>query len=165
MKNEVLLRMSWGTHWELGKTLRTWWEHLENFFTSKFSYLLFCNPTYRNEIGTANRWGTTKSKPPRPIIMISQSETLSSSQIIFNKLFPKPAFYYPRQSVTLCWAKIIFLSQTGIFWLFSSNFHMLGQILRTTEDSLRGKIHVYESCSLGVSLVIYTSILGVPVSS
>jgi hypothetical protein len=76
--------------------------------------------------------------------MIGHLETLSSSQIIFNKLFPPGAqpwcaIYQPRQSVTLCWAKIIFLSQTGIFWLFSSNFHMLGQILSTTGDSLRGK--------------------------
>jgi hypothetical protein len=34
---------------------------------------------YFLETGTANRWGTTNSKPPGPIIMIGQSETLSSS--------------------------------------------------------------------------------------
>jgi hypothetical protein len=34
-----------------------------------------------------NRWGTTNSKPPGPIIMTSQSKTLSSSQIIFIALF------------------------------------------------------------------------------
>ncbi len=33
------------------------------FFTSKFSYVPFCNPTHKTETGTANRWGTTNSKP------------------------------------------------------------------------------------------------------
>jgi len=33
------------------------------FFTSKFSYLLFCNPTHKAETGTTHRWGTTNSKP------------------------------------------------------------------------------------------------------
>jgi hypothetical protein len=41
------------------------------FFTSKFSYVLFCNPTRKTEIGTTNTWGTTNSKPPRPIIYIN----------------------------------------------------------------------------------------------
>jgi len=49
------------------------------FFTSKFSFVLFGNPTNKTETGVANRWGTTNNKPPGPIIMMSQSETLSSS--------------------------------------------------------------------------------------
>jgi hypothetical protein len=48
-------------------------------FTSKFSYVLFCNPTYKTETGTANRWGTTNSKPLGRIIMMGQSATLSRS--------------------------------------------------------------------------------------
>ncbi len=48
-------------------------------FTSKFSYVLFYNPTHKTETGTTKRWGTTNSKPPGQIIMIDQSETLSSS--------------------------------------------------------------------------------------
>jgi hypothetical protein len=55
------------------------------FFTSKFSYSLFFNPTH--ETGTAYRWGTTISKPPEPISMMGESETLSNSQIIFIALF------------------------------------------------------------------------------
>jgi hypothetical protein len=51
---------------------------LSMFFTSKFSYVLFCNPTNKSETGTANRWGTTNNKPPGPIIMMGQSETLST---------------------------------------------------------------------------------------
>jgi hypothetical protein len=48
------------------------------FFTSKFSYLFFSNPANKTETGTPNRWGTTNSKPPGPIIMMDQSETLSA---------------------------------------------------------------------------------------
>jgi hypothetical protein len=56
------------------------------FFTSNFSYVLFCNPTNKTETGTKDRLGTSNNKPPGPIIMMSQSETLSSSWIIFIKL-------------------------------------------------------------------------------
>ncbi len=52
------------------------------FFTAKFSYLLFCNPSHKSETGIANRWGTSNSKPPGPIIMMGRSESLSSSEII-----------------------------------------------------------------------------------
>ncbi len=71
------------------------WEHLQRcsvchsakiFFTSQFSYVLFCNPTHKTETGATNRWGTTYSKPPGRIIMISQTETLSSSYFIFITL-------------------------------------------------------------------------------
>jgi hypothetical protein len=72
--------------WSKRRTL----EHLQQcsvsgpaklFFTSKFSYVLFCNPTNKTKTGTAN------SKPPGPIIMMGRSETLSSSYIIFITLF------------------------------------------------------------------------------
>jgi hypothetical protein len=52
------------------------------FFTSKFSYLLFSNLTHKTETGTTNWSGTTNSKPPGSIIMIGQSEMLTTSQII-----------------------------------------------------------------------------------
>ncbi len=42
-------------------------------------YLLFATPPHKTETGTPNGWGTTNSKPPGPIIMMSQSETLSSN--------------------------------------------------------------------------------------
>jgi hypothetical protein len=51
-------------------------------FTSKFSYLLFCNPSHKSETGIANRWGTSNSEPPGPIIMMGRSETLTSIEII-----------------------------------------------------------------------------------
>jgi hypothetical protein len=45
-------------------------------FRDKCSYLLFCNPTHKNEPGTANRLGTTNSKPPGPIIMMFNEKPL-----------------------------------------------------------------------------------------
>jgi hypothetical protein len=74
---------------------------------SKFSYLLFCNPTHKTETGILNRWGTTTNRqPPGPIIMILQSETLRSSQIIFVTLFCSVAqrccaFHQPRQTFAI----------------------------------------------------------------
>jgi hypothetical protein len=49
------------------------------FFTSKFSFILFYNPTYKTKTGTAYRWETTNSKPPGPIRVFGQSQTGSSS--------------------------------------------------------------------------------------
>jgi hypothetical protein len=57
------------------------------FFTTKVSYVLFCNPTNKTETGTSNRWGTTNSKPHGPIIMMGQSKTRTSTQIIFITFF------------------------------------------------------------------------------
>jgi hypothetical protein len=98
------------------------------FFTSKFNYLIFCNPTHKTETGIANRWGTTNSEPPAPIIMIGQSKTLSGSHIIFITLFcagahPCCAFYQPQQILQCCWAKTGFLSETGRFWLLFIEFY------------------------------------------
>jgi hypothetical protein len=53
------------------------------FFTSKFRYLIFGNPTHKTETGTANRWGgVTNSKPPVLITIMGQLETLSSNQVM-----------------------------------------------------------------------------------
>jgi hypothetical protein len=104
------------------------------FFTSKLSYLFFSNPA-----NTPNRWGTTNSKPPGPIIMMGQSETLISSQITFITLFSAGAercCAYYQQPVELCGAKTIFMSQTGIFGLSSSNFTVQDHFLSTTRHIL-----------------------------
>ncbi len=65
----------------------------------------------------------TNSNPPKPIIMMGQSETLISSEIVFITLFSARthtywAFYQPLRIVPLYRAKTIFLSQTGIFLTF-----------------------------------------------
>jgi hypothetical protein len=43
----------------------------KKFRTSKFSYLLFSNPTHKtkSKAGSAYMWETTNSNPPGPIIM------------------------------------------------------------------------------------------------
>jgi hypothetical protein len=68
------------------------------------------NLTHETETGTADRWGITNNKPPEPITMIGQSETLSSSQIIFITLFSGgaqccSACYQPPQTLQLCGAQ------------------------------------------------------------
>ncbi len=47
------------------------------YFRSKLSYVLFCNSTHETGTWIANRWETSNSKPPGPIIVMGQSETLS----------------------------------------------------------------------------------------
>jgi hypothetical protein len=74
----------------------------------------FCNPTHKTETGTANRWETTSSKPPGPIIMINQSETVTRSLFVVavpftsrqtpphtlcNYAEPKPRFLEPNQHI------------------------------------------------------------------
>ncbi len=90
------------------------WDPAEIFFTSKFSYLLFCNPTHETETMTVNRWGTTNSKPPGPIIMIDQSKSGSIIQIIFITLSSRQVHKRKR--------KTMFMSQTGICWLLFIQF-------------------------------------------
>jgi len=63
------------------------------FFTSKFIYFIFCNPTHKIETLITNRWGTTNSKPLGPIIMMDQLETLKKCQIVIIALFPTNAQY------------------------------------------------------------------------
>jgi len=48
---------------------------------------IFCNPTQKTKIGTANRWETSNSNPLRPIISIVDWKIGNSSQIIFITLF------------------------------------------------------------------------------
>jgi hypothetical protein len=60
---------------------------MQKYFSHpSFSYLLICNPTHKTETWTANKWGTTSSKPPGPIIMMGRSETLIDSQVLFITL-------------------------------------------------------------------------------
>jgi hypothetical protein len=58
----------------------------QKYLTFKSSYLLFSNLTHKTETGTANSWEIINSKAQGPVIMIGQSETGSTSQIIFITL-------------------------------------------------------------------------------
>ncbi len=105
--------------------------------TYKFTYVLFCNPTHKTEIGTVNRWGTTNSKPPGRIIMMSQiRNTVQRLDHIYYTLFCRciallrfvssmVKHFLPAMAARtqLCEAKTIFLSQTSILWIFFINFY------------------------------------------
>jgi hypothetical protein len=56
---------------------------MRRFLTSKFCFY-FPNPTHNAKNCTTNRWDTTNNKPAGPLIMISQSETGSSSLLDQN---------------------------------------------------------------------------------
>ncbi len=71
-----------------------------------------------------NRLGSTNSEPPGPIIMMNQSQTLTSSQIVFITSFCAGvqrccAFHQPQQTPRLCWAK------PACFHFSSSNFNLV----------------------------------------
>jgi hypothetical protein len=91
LTNVVYKRISNGAQYV---TLHKYFPH------PSWGLILFCNPTQKTETRTANRLGTTNSKPPGPIIMMDQSETPTTSQIIFIRLFSVGAqrvcaFYQP----------------------------------------------------------------------
>jgi hypothetical protein len=76
---------------------------LQKYFSHPgFIYFFSCTLTDTTETETANRCETTNSKPPGRIIMIGQSETGRSSEIVFITLsfttysFVAP-FYQPQQ--------------------------------------------------------------------
>ncbi len=113
------------------------------FFTSKFSYLLFSNPTHKTETGrTANRWGTTNSKPcgtnhyDGPIRNTQQHSdqfiTLISRFTEFLCLLPATT-----KTVQLCGAKKLFFWAKPAFFDFSSSNCTVGDhIVSTTGDAL-----------------------------
>ncbi len=86
--------------------------------TSKFSYLLFSNPTCKTPTGTANGWEeTTNSNPPGPIKLSNRST--AGGRLCCG-------FYWPLHLVRKCWVKTILLSQTIMFWLFFIKFSFAG---------------------------------------
>jgi len=106
----------------------------KNVFTSKFSYLLFCNPTHNTETGTANRWATTYWEPATPIIIAGQSETLIISQTLFITLFSAGAqhccvFTSHRNLCNYAEPKLFSWAKPAYFNFSSSNFIVPDQIL------------------------------------
>jgi hypothetical protein len=91
-----------------------------------------CNPTTQNWTRWGFRYvGTTNNKPPGAIIMIGQSKTGNSSQVVFITLFCVAGAqfccdcYQPQLNELSTYAggrNIIFLSHTGICWLVFIRF-------------------------------------------
>jgi len=109
---------------------------LQKYFPHpSWGIILFCNPTHKTETRTANRWGTTNSKPPGPIIMMGQSQTPTTSQIVFIRLFSVRAqcccVFLPATVKLRNYAEpkpfwTIFMSETGIIWLFFIQLYRVG---------------------------------------
>jgi hypothetical protein len=112
---------------------------------SKFSCFFFPgNPTNKTETGTAHKWGTTNSKPPRPIIIIDLLEVLSLSPVQFITLvfWGAHPFVAPFTSHAklhefgvekpISGAKLAYFT---VF--FAINFTVWSHILSTTGDAVR----------------------------
>jgi hypothetical protein len=120
-------------------------DHANMFFTSKFHYGFFSNPTHKTETGTADTWGTTNRKPSGPIIMMGANQKQGAvvrSYLLHSFLQVHTVaapFYQSPQTVQSCWAKTtVFLNQTGMFSLFVIQFYSCkGHILSTPGDALR----------------------------
>jgi hypothetical protein len=112
----------------------------KHFSHPSFVVYFFATPTYKTEMWTANRWGTTNSKPPGPIIIMKGPirNTLSASSHI---TFITP-FHQPLQSVQFHWVKL------ACFWLFFIQFYFAGS-------------HIEHSCTCSEDIkTLWIQILG-----
>ncbi len=101
----------------------------------------FCNPAKKTETGIANRWGTTNSKPARPIIMMGQSENWAAVTSCFLHCFMQVhAFAVPFTSYRKLWnysePKPFSSAKPACFYFSSSNFAVQDHILSTAGDAL-----------------------------
>jgi hypothetical protein len=95
-------------------------------------------PPIKLKLGPANRRATTNSKPPGPIIMMTQSETLSSSQsdhhiyctLLWRCRAMRIELCYYAEPKPFCWAK------PARFDFSSSNCNLQDSILSTAGDAL-----------------------------
>jgi hypothetical protein len=115
---------------------------------------LFGTPPIKTERGTLKTSETTNSKPPGPIIMMTQSETLIGSQVIFITLFSagarrcSSAIYWCNYAKPkrFCWAK------QAYFDISSSNFIVHDDYIlsRTAGDALE-----YINFKYPISILLY----------
>jgi hypothetical protein len=103
---------------------------VEKKFTSKFSYLLFCNPTHKTETGTGKCGGNTNSKPPGLINHYDGPFKNNDPQAyrIYDTLFCRctqlPRLLPSHRKVyNYAEPKPFCLSQTDIFSLFFIQFY------------------------------------------
>jgi hypothetical protein len=115
------------------------WLYKNYFSTSKFSYLLFCNPIHKTETGTAKIGGEStnnKTTWTNHYDSLNQrhwaavrSYSLHSFQQVQNRT---PFTSHSKQTVQLCWAKTIFTwAKPACFDFSSSNFTVQDHILNT----------------------------------
>jgi hypothetical protein len=115
------------------------------FFTSKFSHVLFCNPTHKTEAGAANRWGgrLIVNHMDESLWWANQKHWaavrsyLLHSFVQVHTVLLSLLLSHEERYTQMCGPETIFLSQTGICWISSSNFTMQDHILSTAGDTLR----------------------------
>jgi hypothetical protein len=86
--------------------------------TSKFSYLLFCNPTHITEMRTLNRWELLIANHlDHSWWLANQKQGSSVKSYLLHSFLACAhlccAFYQPQQTEPKCRGKTIFLSHTG----------------------------------------------------
>jgi hypothetical protein len=91
---------------------------------------IFCNSTHKIETGIANRWGTTNSKPPGPIVMMEPIRTT-----LFCNAHHWTAFHLPPQTNKYL-AKTIFLNRHILTFLHLILMCRVGHILSTGGEAL-----------------------------
>jgi hypothetical protein len=139
LKTIIIIILGYTTLWIISLLIyhniiySRWWKILYNFKL----WIHFLKSNNNNWFSQCGNWPLgygNNSKPPRPIIMIDQSETLSSGQIWFITLF----FFACAQQRCLLLLRLllllllgaastlrqnyIFLSQTNMFWFFFIQF-------------------------------------------
>jgi hypothetical protein len=102
------------------------------YLTSKFNYLLFCNPTHKIERGTANRWELLiRNHLDQSLWLPNQKQgaavrscSLHSSLAAAHLGCP---LYQPQQIEPICKRKTIFLRWTSICWRFLEDLRPLDE--------------------------------------
>jgi hypothetical protein len=102
------------------------------FLTSKFNYLLFCNPTHKTETGTANRWELLITNHlDQSLWLLNQKQGAAVRSCSLHSSLAaahlRCASYQPQQIEPICKRKTIFLRWTGICWRFLEDLRPLDE--------------------------------------
>jgi hypothetical protein len=134
---------------------------LQKKFTSKFNYFTFFKPHPYIKTGAANRWETTNSKPPEPIIMISQLETGTSRQnhiyytLLWHQILDlRCVLYRLRQTMQKFWAKTILQTQHWNVSTFVDPIFMCSRVTYCTE-------HMWNRSKFGTGEGVHQMLLDV----
>ncbi len=98
------------------------------FFTSKFTYLLFCNPNIKRKLRQQKNEGLLIANHLDQSLWWANQKRWSESDHICYTLFCRCTALLRISPATahLCGAKTIFLSQTSTFWIFFIQFYCIG---------------------------------------
>jgi hypothetical protein len=103
------------------------WPYKKYFSHPRLVIYYLATPLMKLKTGTANRSGTTNSKPPGPIVIAAQSEHWASVRSYLLHSFLRlhsaaVSFTSHPKPVQLCWPKTISWAKPAHFGFSSSNF-------------------------------------------